>query len=104
MKRILIGILAGSLILGSVAASSAVGPFVSREYRQEARIQQGLQSGKITPSEYRALQHEQAAIEKNRRLAWADGKMTPGEAGRLTRMQDRASRHIYLDKHNNRVR
>jgi hypothetical protein len=104
MKRMMIGVLAGSLILGSLAAATAAGPFVNREYRQEVRIQRGLQMGEITPGEYRALQHEQAAIEKNRRMAWADGKVTPGEAQRLTYMQNRASRHIYQAKHNNWVR
>lgn len=100
----MIGILVGSLILGSVAAASAAGPFVNREYRQETRIQQGLQSGEITPGEYHALQHEQAAIEGFRQQAWADGKVTPGEAQRLNPIQNQASRHIYYAKHNNRVR
>ena len=37
MKRMMIGILAGSLILGSVAAASAAGPFANREFRQGDR-------------------------------------------------------------------
>jgi len=37
MKRMMIGILAGSLILGSVAAASAAGPFANRESRPKDR-------------------------------------------------------------------
>ena len=104
MEKTIIACLAGAMILGGAVAATAGGPFVDRERRQQARIHQGIQRGAITPGEYRALQHEQAAIERYRHHAWADGNLSPGEAVRLHHMQDRAGRHIYRAKHNGRFR
>jgi hypothetical protein len=99
MKKIFLGILAGTLILGTVATGMA-GPFTWRETRQQARIYQGADSGQITPGEYQRLEREQGRIEAHRQRAWSDGVLTPGEACRLTREQNRASRHIWRTKHN----
>jgi hypothetical protein len=100
MKTIVTGLLVGSLILGAVSFACAGGPFLDREARQQARIRQGLHTGALTPHEYHALQHEQAAIDRCRQRAWADGRLNPREAERLHRMQDRAGHHIYGAKHN----
>jgi hypothetical protein len=43
---------------------------------------------------------EQGRIEANRQQAWSDGVLTPGEACRLTREQNHASRDIWRAKHN----
>jgi hypothetical protein len=82
--------LVGTLILGTVAIAMA-GPFTLRETRQQTRIYQGVDSGQITHREFRHLERQQA---------WSDGVLTPGEAYRLTREQNRASRHIWRAKHN----
>lgn len=99
MKKMFLGILAGTLILGTVTIAMA-GPFTWREGRQQARIYQGVESGQITPGEYRFLERQQGRIEADRQRAWADGVLTPGEACRLTREQNRASRDIWRAKHN----
>jgi hypothetical protein len=99
MKGIFLGMLVGTLILGTVAIAMA-GPFTWRETRQQARIYQGVDSGQITTREYQRLEREQGRIEAHRQRAWSDGTLTPGEACRLTREQNHASRHIWRAKHN----
>jgi hypothetical protein len=99
MKKIFLGILVGTLILGMVTIAMA-GPFTRRETRQQARIDQGVDSGQITHREFRHLERQQGRIKAYRERAWSDGAFTPGEACRLTREQNRASRHIWRVKHN----
>ena len=89
----------GTLILGTVVIAMA-GPFTRREARQQARIYQGVDSGQITMREYRCLEREQGTIETHRQRAWSAGVLTPGEACRLTRERNHASRHIWRTKHN----
>jgi hypothetical protein len=94
MEKIFLGILTGALILGTVATAMA-GPFTRRETRQEDRISQGLDTGKITNREYQLLEREQARIEAHRQRAWSNGTLAPGEACCLTREQNRANRDIW---------
>ena len=99
MKKIFLGILVGTLILGTVTIAMA-GPFTRREGRQQNRIYQGVDSGQITPGEYQRLEREQGRIEAQRQRVWSDGALTPKEACRMTREQNRASRHIWRANHN----
>jgi hypothetical protein len=99
MKKIFLGMLVGTLILGTVNLAMS-GPFTRRETRQQARIDQGVDSGRITSSEYQFLEQEQGKIEAHRQMAWSDGVLTPWEACRLGREQNRASRHIWRARHN----
>jgi len=99
MKKMFLGILVGTLVLGTVTIAMA-GPFTWRETRQQARIYQGADSGQITQREYQLLEQEQGRIEGHRQRAWSDGTLAPREAYRLTREQNRASRHIWRAKHN----
>jgi hypothetical protein len=75
------------------------GPIAKREGRQQKRIARGLRSGELTAKEAAKLEREQAKIEADRQKALSDGKLTKREKARLTREQNRASRHIYKEKH-----
>jgi hypothetical protein len=99
MKTMLLVMLVGILVVGTIGSAFA-GPFTRREARQQARIYQGVDNGSITAGEFMCLEAEQSRIEAGRRQAWSDGVVTPREAGRLTREQNRASRHIWRAKHN----
>jgi hypothetical protein len=99
MKKIFLGILVGTLILGTVTIATA-GPFTWQEARQQARIYQGVDTGQITTREYQRLEREQGRIEAHRQRAWSDGILTPSEACRLTREENRTSRDIWRTKHN----
>ncbi len=105
-KEIMAGLLAGSLLLGSLPAlaQSTYDPRIdAREQRQQQRIQQGINSGQLRPGEANRLERQQAHIQATEDRMKADGNLTRAERARLTRMQNRASNNIYRDKHNNRV-
>jgi len=74
-----------------------------REVNQENRIQQGIQSGQVTPREAGRLEAQQARIKQDEARMKADGKLTKAERRKLTREQNRASKNIYRKKHNDRA-
>ena len=70
-----------------------------RMQNQEQRIDQGVRSGQLTPKEAGKLEAEQAKIRQTEQRMKADGNLTPKERRKLDNMQDRASDHIYRQKH-----
>lgn len=96
------GLALGALAISTVAA--AHGPLRQRQYRQGARIYQGVRDSSITRAERKALVKEQRHINRMRTRALADGKMTRHEARRIARAQDRHRRHVYRARHNDRYR
>ncbi len=100
------GLLVGSLLMADwpALAQSTNDPGIqAREQRQQERIQQGVQSGQLTPGETNRLEAQQSRIKATEDRMKADGNLTPKERAKLSRMQDRASRNIYRKKHNNRT-
>lgn len=92
--------LASLLVALSLGAAAQSTPGVDqRQDQQSARIQQGAQSGSLTPREQRRLQREQRAVQRAENRAKADGVVTPKERRRLDRMQDKASADIARQKH-----
>ncbi len=105
-KTLMAGVLAGSLLLGSLPAlaQSTYDPKIdAREQRQQERIQQGVQSGQLTPREANHLEAQQGRIQGREDRLKANGNLTPAERSRLTREQNHASRNIYHKKHNERT-
>jgi hypothetical protein len=70
-----------------------------RQANQDARIQQGVQSGQLTPKETAKLQKGQAKVQKKEDKAKADGVVTPKERKKLAKAQDKQSKKIYREKH-----
>ncbi|MCL4502746.1 MAG: hypothetical protein M1438_13005 [Deltaproteobacteria bacterium] len=105
-KTMMAGVIAGSLLLGSMSAlaQSTYDPRIdAREQNQQGRIQPGVQSGQLTPREANRLEAQQGRIQATENRMKADGNLTRAERAKLARMQNRASRDIYRKKHNNRV-
>jgi len=102
MKKLIV--LCGLFVLAaSVASAQTATPHVTkRQLRQQARIEQGVRSGELTPRETRRLELQQGKIQADKRKAKADGVVTPAERAKLAREQNRASRTIYRLKHNER--
>jgi len=102
-KGIVTGLLAGVVSLGSLPAlADPYGPNIDRrEMNQERRIYQGVQSGRVTPGEFRRLENQQARIRAAEARMRADGHLDRYERARLNRMENRAGRDIYRYKHNN---
>ena len=104
-KMAVAGLVAGSLALGSLPAlAQANSPWIDqREAHQQGRINQGVNSGQITPKESSLLVHRQNRINAAEARMKADGNYTYAERVRTRHMLNRSSRQVYRAKHNNRA-
>lgn len=106
MKKIIGAILTGSIACifaaGSAFAANNDPGIDQREVNQQNRINQGVQSGQLTPKETGKLEAQQARIkQREERMASRDnGNLTADDKAKLTREQNRASQNIYNKKHN----
>jgi propanediol utilization protein len=87
------------LVAGTVFAQNATPVVTERQENQKARIDQGVKSGELTKREAARLRAEQRGIRAEKRMAKADGVVTAQERAKLRHDQNRASRHIYRQKH-----
>jgi hypothetical protein len=88
------------LISGVVHAGINDPVVQQREINQQKRIQQGVDSGRLTPREAGRLEMQQARIQQREARMKSDGNLSAGERRSLTRQQNRAGRNIYQKKHN----
>lgn len=103
--KILGGLLIAALAVTSVAQAQTRTPVIThREHRQERRINQGVRSGELTRGEAHHLRNDERHIRTERRMAMNEGRMNYGERRNLRHQENRVSRQIHRDKHNNRVR
>jgi len=86
------------LMLGCMAATFAQGIAGERTAVQQARIRQGLRKGDLTPREAAGLEVQQAHIRREKRIARADGVVTPAEHANIAATERRASRNIYFQR------
>lgn len=71
-----------------------------RQYRQENRLYNGVQSGSLTGREYRRLQKKQTALAiQEQKFRRSGNGLSKNEAARLEVEQDRLSKKIYGQKH-----
>ena len=68
-----------------------------------ACIQQGVQSGQLTPKETAKLEKGQAKVEVKKEKAQADGVVTQKERAKLAKAQKKQSKKIYKEKHDKQV-
>ncbi len=74
-----------------------------RQANQEKRIDQGINSGALTPKETARLDQRETKIESDKLAAKADGKVTRAERRKLRREENRASAAIKRQKHDRQV-
>lgn len=96
-----------SALSANIAAAQVKDPAATpridkRQANQQARINKGVASGKITPAEQARLQGQQNQIAANKAAAKADGVVTKQERKTLTRQQNEANRAIARKKRNAR--
>ncbi len=106
MKKIILTaaiMIAMSFSVKSIAQTATPG-VTKKQISQEARIQEGKQSGELTRREKRNLQLQQAEIQHDKKVAKADGVVTPAERRHLRKEQRRASANIYHQKHDSQTR
>ena len=89
-----LGAVMGLLITQPVLAASSG---TNKQFYRNQRICQGINSGELTRKEARHLQRQQ-------RLAWADGTLTVKEQRQLRKERNRADENIYRLKNNKRRR
>lgn len=102
MKRIVMSMMMGALLLGSVSSVLAQNEINQRQRNQQKRIGEGVEHGSLTPGETAHLEKQEAAIHhevKTERKA-NGGALTAQERRQVNRKQNRESRRIYRDKHN----
>ena len=108
MKRYVVGavsvvFVAALFVVPCSHAQSTNDPGIQqRMQNQDRRIDQGVNSGQLTPRETGRLEAEQAKIKQDELRMKSDGNLTAKERTKLTKEQNRASKDIYRLKHNAR--
>jgi hypothetical protein len=81
------------------ASSQRMQANVARNARQQARIEQGVQSGQLTGRETARLEHGEAHVDRVEARQAANGRVEAAEASRAQRLENRESRRIFRQKH-----
>ena len=81
------------------ASAQTVTPIGKTQVQQTKRIKQGVRSGELTRREAKALKRQQRDIQRDKRLARADGVVTKRERAHIRHEQQVANRSIYRQKH-----
>lgn len=101
--RATIAALISAAVIAPAAAQTATPGVDKRQANQEARIQQGVQSGQLTPKEAAKLEKGQAKVQAKEDKAKADGVVTAKERAKLAKAQKKQSKKIYKEKHDKQV-
>ena len=97
-----IAIAVGTLFAGAAFAQSNYS-IEQRDRAEDARIEHGIESGRLTGREAARLESERAQVERMERRARSDGVLTQYERARIDRAQDRVGRDIYRESHDRQV-
>ena len=84
------------------ASSQRMQGDVQRNINQQSRIEQGVQSGSLSNKEVSNLERGQARVNRTEARAGADGHVGANEQTRIQNKENRQSRKIFREKHNNR--
>lgn len=98
MKKL---ILFFALICGATLfAAAQSNPIVKKiQVKQTVRIAQGVGNGELSRHEAKQLKRQLKHIQKEKRLALADGVVTKRERAHIRRDQKIANKSIYVQKH-----
>ncbi len=92
-----------TLALGAVfAITLPAQEAAQRKVDQQARINQGVKSGQLTPGETARVENKEHRINKETKADRAanGGHLTPGEKATVNHQQNKVSGDIYRNKHN----
>jgi len=106
MKRVVSILLSVTFVLGlAISGFAQKTPVVdNRQKRQQKRIRQGVKSGTVTKKEAVKLEAGQAKTKAIEAKAKSDGTVTAKERARLQHRENKTSRRIYRQKHDNQNR
>lgn len=97
--RTLIAAIALAVPIFASAQTASTTRIDQRQTNQDARIDQGVQSGSLTQKEAAKLERGQTHVQNMENRASADGKVTAKEKARIEHAQDAQSRKIARQKH-----
>jgi len=86
------------------ASSQRMQADVQRNVNQEQRIEQGVKSGQLTNREVGNLERGQARVDRAEARAGANGRVSANEQQRIQKAENKQSKRIYHEKHNERKR
>jgi len=100
MKKLIMGILAGALLVGTAAAQDdKQGKIQERKEKQQERIAKGIEKGSVTPTEAARLERKEAKLNKEIRRDRKDGGgLTNKEKAKINRQQNKLSKQIAKQK------
>jgi hypothetical protein len=76
---------------------------IGRDVNQQERIEQGLQSGRLSTREAGKLERDETHIDKMESNALADGTMSKAETARIENVENKTSSDIYQQKHDTQL-
>ena len=82
------------------ASSKRMQADVQRNVNQQARIEQGVQSGQLTNTEVAKLERGQSHVTAKEARAGSNGHVGPAEQANIQAAENRQSAHIHAKKHN----
>ena len=88
----------------SSASSKRMQADTQRNINQQQRIEQGVKSGELTHREVGKLEKGQAKVEHKEAMAGKDGHVGAHEQARIQRAENRQSKRIYNEKHDEETR
>jgi len=88
----------------SSASSQRMQADVQRNVNQQQRIEQGVQSGQLTNREVGKLENGQARVDRAEARAGANGRVSANEQQRIQKAENKQSKRVYREKHNERKR
>jgi hypothetical protein len=86
------------------ASSRRMAADAQRNVNQQARIEQGIQSGELTNHETAKLERGQAHVNRLEARAGADGHVGPREQQHIQHAENRQSHRIFREKHDAQTR
>lgn len=101
MKRIMMGITVGAMLLGTTTSIFAEGEVARRQQRQQKRIANGISHGTMNAHQAAKVESRESKLNKEIRTDRQanGGKLTPQERQQVNQQQNGLSREIYNDKH-----
>lgn len=105
MKIITATLILTLLTIASAGYSQTRTPRINhRQVHQQKRIANGVKDGELTARETRRLETREMKIQHDKRIAKSDGIVTPRKRRNLRREENRTSRVIYRQKHDEQQR
>ena len=88
----------------TASAQTKTPKITKTQFYQQKKIKQGIKSGELTKQEVRQLQGQQLRIQKTKKRAKSDGKVTPKEKAVIRLRQKKANATIYRQKNDRQDR